>query len=267
MNKEFALVTGASKGLGKAFAIELSKRKINTILISLPKEGLCEFTSQLKKEYHVEAVYRETDLTKKENVVNLAKWVNENYAVNILINNAGAGGSKKFIEADVDYIDMIIQLNVMLTAVLTHQILPNLLKQNKSYILNVSSMAAFSPMGYKTVYPASKTFVYNFTRGLQQELKDTNVFVSVVSPGPMNTKNDSAKRLDQHGLLAKMALLSPEKVASISIRQLFKRDVFIMLNRANGFNYMMMKILPNFLKLPLITRAMKKEVEIENESK
>jgi short-subunit dehydrogenase len=267
MKKEFALVTGASKGLGRAFAHELSKRKINTILVSLPNEDLNKVSSKLEKKYGVTSVFKETDLTKKENVIDLAKWVNQNYAVNILINNAGAGGSKRFLEADVEYIDMIVQLNVMLTAVLTHQILPNLMRQPKSYILNVSSMAAFSPMGYKTVYPASKTFVYNFTRGLQQELKDTNVFVSVVSPGPMNTKNDSAERLNQHGILAKMALLTPEKVAKISIRKLFKHDVFIMLNKANGFNYILMKIIPVFLKLPLITRAMKKEVEIDNAMK
>jgi short-subunit dehydrogenase len=264
MNKEFALVTGASKGLGRAFAFELSKRKINTILVALPNEGLSELTLQLKKEYNIDAVYHETDLTKRENVISLAKWVNQKYAVNILINNAGAGGSKRFIEAEVEYIDMIVQLNIMLTAVLTHQILPNLLKRNQSYILNISSMAAFSPMGYKTVYPASKTFVYNFTRGLQQELKDTSVFVSVVSPGPMNTKNDSAERLNQHSRLAKLMLLTPEKVANISIRKLFKRNTVIILNKAIGVNYYLMKIIPNFLKLPLITRAMKKEVEIEN---
>ena len=263
MSKEFALITGASKGLGKAFALEISKRNIDTILVGLPNEGLSEFTTKLKHDYNVNSVYHETDLTIKDNVIALAKWVNQNYAVNILINNAGAGGSKRFLEADVDYIDMIIQLNVMLTSVLTHQMLPNLIKRPKSFILNVSSMAAFSPMGYKTVYPASKTFVYNFTRGLQQELKDTSVFVSVVHPGPMNTKSDSAERLDQHGFLAKMALMKPEKVAMISIRQLFKKDAFIMLNKANGFNYILMRIIPTFLKLPLITRAMKREVEIE----
>ncbi len=264
MRKEFALITGASKGLGRAFALELSKRKINTILVALPDEGLNELTSKLRTDYQVESVYYETDLTKKENIIDLAKTINDNYKIYLLINNAGAGGSKKFIDADVEYINRIIQLNVMLTSVLTHQILPNLIKQERSYVLNVASMAAYSPMGYKTVYPASKTFVVNFTRGLQQELKDTNVFVSVVSPGPMNTKNDSSERLDQHGFIAKMALLTPKRVAEISIKQLFKRDVFIMLNKANRFNYILMKIIPTFLKLPLITRAMKKEVEIEN---
>ncbi len=264
MRKEFALITGASKGLGKAYAKELSKRKINTILVALPNEGLNELTATLTKDHQVESVYYETDLTIKDNIIDLAKTVNQNYNIYLLINNAGAGGSKRFIEADVEYINRIIQLNVMLTAVLTHQILPNLINQKKSYVLNVASMAAYSPMGYKTVYPASKTFVYNFTRGLQQEFKDTNVFFSVVSPGPMNTKNDSAERLDQHGFIAKMTLLSPKKVAEISIKQLFKLDVFIMLNKANGFNYILMKLIPTFLKLPLITRAMKKEVEIEN---
>lgn len=264
MDKEFALITGASMGLGKAFAIELSKRKINTILVALPNEGLNELTKELEQKYNVSSKYFEIDLTKKENVIALSKKVNEHYNVHILINNVGAGGSKKFMEADVNYIDMIIQLNVMATAILTHQILPNLSRQSEGFILNVSSMSAFSPMGYKTVYPASKVFVHNFSLGLLRELKDTNIFVSVVNPGPMNTKSDSAQRLNQHGFLAKMSLLTPEKVAETSIRQLFKKNAIVMLNKANGFNYFLMKIIPTFLKLNLITRAIKKEVEIEN---
>ena len=264
MSQKFALITGASKGLGKAFAFELSKRKINTILVALPNEGLSELSSLLKKDYEVESVYHETDLTKKENILDLAKWVNQKFAVSLLINNAGAGGSKRYLEADIDYIDMIVQLNVMLTAVLTHQLLPNLKKQDQSYILNVSSMAAFSPMGYKTVYPASKTFVYNFTLGLQQELKETSISASVLCPGPMNTKTDSAQRLDQHSKMVKLMLLTPEKVARISIKQLFKRHVVILPNKAIGFNYFLMNIIPNFLKVPIITRAMKKEVDTEN---
>ena len=263
MSQKFALITGASKGLGKAFAFELSKKKINTILVALPNEGLSELSSLLKKDFGVESVYHETDLTKKENIIDLAKWVNQNFALSLLINNAGAGGSKRYLEADIDYIHMIVQLNVMLTSVLTHQLLSNLKKQDQSYVLNVSSMAAFSPMGYKTVYPATKTFVYNFTLGLQQELKETNVFVGVVCPGPMNTKSDSAERLEQHSKIAKLMLLTPEKVANISIKKLFKRQVIILPNNAIGINYFLMNIIPNFLKVPIITRAMKKEVEIE----
>ena len=126
-------------------------------------------------------------------------------------------------------------------------------------------MAAFSPMGFKTVYPASKAFIHHFSRGLYQELKDTNIFVSVVNPGPMKTNADTSARIDKQGFLAQMGLLSPERVAQISIRQLFKKDSMIMLNWVNGVHWLLMKLIPIWLRLPLLTKVIEREVNVNNE--
>jgi short-subunit dehydrogenase len=259
-SKTLALVTGASQGLGKAFAIELAKRKIDLILVALPNEQL-EHVANQAENYGVSVYCYETDLTQKENILELAKWVNQNHSVNILINNAGCGGTERFSECDADYINRIIQLNVTATALLTHQLLPNLMKQEQSYVLNVSSMASFSPIGYKTVYPASKRFVQHFTRGLFQELKNTNVFVSVVHPGPMKTNKDVTKRINEQGIFGKVGLLSPEKVAELSIRQLFKRDSLILLGLFNKINWLLMVIIPVWIRLPLLTKAVSRELK------
>lgn len=259
MEKAYALITGASQGLGKAFVLELAKRKINTILVSLPGEGLAFIAAQVEA-LGLEAHCYETDLTQKENIVALAAWVNERFPLSILINNAGCGGTESFRNVSVDYLDRIIQLNVKATSLLTHQLLPNLTQQKSAYILNVGSVAAYSPIGYKTVYPASKAFVHSFSRGLYQEFADSNVFVSVVNPGPMMTNPDSSSRLQQQGRFATMGLLSPEQVAAISIRQLFKRDTLIMLNWVNRLTWMVMKFLPIYIRLPLLTNAIKKEI-------
>jgi len=244
-------------GLGLAFAKELSKRKINTILIGLPNEDLENTCADIAKEFGTESDFYETDLTKKENIISLAKWVNANYSINILINNAGIGGTKRFVDADVDYVNTIIQLNVKATALVTHQLLPNLLKQPEAFILNVSSIAAYSPMGFKTVYPASKAFVRHFTRGLHHELADTNVFVSVVNPGPINTSKEKMDRMNKQSFFAKMALLTPESVAQKCIDQLLKRNSSIVLNKVNGLNLLLMKILPK----KWITGFVRKELE------
>src|SRR5690606_31186042 len=167
---------------------------------------------------------------------------------------------QNFRDVSIDYLDRIIQLNVKATSLLTHQLLPNLIQQKEAYVLNVGSVAAYSPIGYKTVYPASKAFVHNFTRGLYQEFADSNVFFSVVNPGPMMTNQDSTVRLRRQGFFATMGLLSPEQVAAIAIRQLFKRDTLIMLNWANKLTWFVMKFLPVYIRLPLLTKAIKKEV-------
>jgi len=260
MEPQFAVVTGASQGLGKAFAYELAKRKINCILIGLPFEGLEALSKTLTKEYGIICHFYEIDLTVNESVMEFTKWVNENHNVYMLINNAGVGGTNHFTSVSSDYLVNMIQLNITATILITHELLPNMMKQKQSYVLNVSSMAAFSPIGFKTIYPASKTFIHSFTRGLYQELADTNVFVSVVNPGPMKTNGEVTDRINKQSILAKLGLQTPAEVAKISIRQLFKKDTMIMLNTMNGFIWLLLRIVPIWIRLPLMTRFAKREL-------
>jgi len=249
--ESYAVVTGASQGLGKAFAENLAKKQINVILVSLPGQCL--------ENYKIKAHYYEVDLSVNDNVLQLTKWINQSFNIHILINNAGLGGTKKFTEATSDYINTILQVNVAATSLITHQLLPNLLRQPKAYILNVSSMAAFSPIGFKTVYPASKTFIHSFSRGLHEELKDTNINILlqelIVQFKPLDIRFE---RIEKQGFLGKLTLLDPDHVASYSIRQLFKKDSVIMVN---PISWLLMKILPIWIKLPLMTQAIKKEME------
>ena len=255
--KQFAVVTGASQGLGKEFALALARMKINVILVSLPDQNLPKLSREISETFGVHTQFYETDLSVKENVLELSSWINKLYSVTMLINNAGIGGTKKFIDASVHYINDIMQVNVVATSLLTHQLLPNLMAQSQSYILNVSSMAAFSPIGYKTVYPASKTFIHSFSRGLNEELKDTNVFVSVVNPGAMKTNDEITNRIEKQGYLGRLTLLHPEKVAKYCISQLLKKDSVIMLN---GFSWALLKLIPVWIKLPLMSKAVKREL-------
>lgn len=257
--EQFAVITGASRGLGKAFSMALAKKKINMILVSLPDQNLSVLSSNIAANYGVKTAFYETDLSVIDNVVALAHWINENFNVFLLINNAGIGGSKRFVDAEVQYINTIMQLNIMSTSILTHQLLPNLMKQKQSYILNISSMAAFLPMGYKTVYPASKSFIHSFSLGLYTELKDDHVFVSVAFPGVMKTNGDVTARISSQGFFGRLTLLDPEKVANYCLQQLFKKHRVIILNPVVGT---ILRILPNWIKLPLLTRAMKKESEL-----
>lgn len=257
--KEFALVTGASKGLGKAFVIELANRGINVILVSLPGDNLPLLATEIAEKYSINTAYYETDLADIGNVYLLSDWVNQNYKVFLLINNAGLGGTRSFLDASPDYINTIIQLNITATSILTRQLLPNLIKRKQSYILNVSSMAAFSPIGYKTVYPASKSFIHSFSRGLNEELRGTNVFVSVVNPGAMKTNAEITARIDKQGFLGKLTLLEPKYVAKKCIERIFCKDSVIMLN---PFGWLVLSLLPIWIKLPVMTNAIKRELYV-----
>lgn len=244
--------------MGKAFAEHLARKNINVILVSLPDQNLKELARKLEEDYLIKAHSYEVDLSVNENLMKLTEWLNSSFNIHILINNAGLGGTRKFTEATPDYINTILQVNVTATSLITHQLLPNLLRQPKAYILNVSSMAAFSPIGFKTVYPASKSFIHSFSRGLHEELKDTSVFVSVVNPGAMKTNADVCKRIEKQGFFGRLTLLNPDKVAARCIQRLFKKDSVIMVN---PISWLMMKVLPIWIRLPLMTKAIKREIE------
>jgi len=202
-SNEFALITGASQGLGREIAEELATQGFNILLTALPGEGLAHFAEFLEDSYSVRVEYLEADLSKEDLLRNVAEWANE-FPIRVLINNAGIGGTMPFEKAKPEYIDLIIQLNVRAPALLTRLLLPQLQKMESAYILNVSSMAAFSPMAYKTVYPASKAFLWSFSRGLYEELKSSSVFVGVVHPGPIKTNPEVCRRIEQQGFFGRL---------------------------------------------------------------
>jgi short-subunit dehydrogenase len=256
---EYALVTGASKGLGKAFALDLASRGINVLLVALYGEGLPELSAHIKNRYGVEVDYLEINLRDPSAVHKIADWASE-VDVSILINNAGIGGARPFELAGVEYLDAIISINIRSLVLLTYLLLPNLKKQTKSYILNVASMASFSPMAFKTVYPASKSFVYSFSCCLKEELKNTSVSVSVLHPGPMRTNPEVSKRIETQSYLAKLGIQTPKEVAEIAIRKLIKRKAIIIPGYMNKFNWLLMKIVPKRIGVPIISNIVKREI-------
>ncbi|WP_439128473.1 SDR family NAD(P)-dependent oxidoreductase [Polaribacter sp.] len=259
MNNNYALITGASQGLGKYLALDLAQRNYHILLVALPNENLETLALEIKK-LHVKVEFFETDLTKKENILALVDWANS-FSVEVLINNAGCGGSKYINEASFDYMDTIIQLNVRATSLITKLLIPNLTKQPKSYILNISSMAAFSPIGFKTVYPASKKFIEYFSQGLQEELKSQNVTVSVVYPGPMKTNAEVSNRIEKQSKFVNSGVVALKDVAKISLDGLFQGKNRIIPGKLNKFSRYILAILPLKTKVKLLSKAVKKEID------
>lgn len=254
--QKYAVVTGASRGLGRAFAEELARRGIPTVLVS-SNRSISELCEQLRQIYRVDCEYVVADLTRKEEVLSAADTINANYEVFLLVNNAGLGGSQAFEKTDTEYIDRIIQLNVTATSLLTRALIPNLLRQGKSFVLNVSSMAAHTSIGYKMVYPASKAFINAFSFGLRAEFKRRGLSVSVVCPGAMATSEGIRKRIERQGFFGRLTLVAPEKVAHKSITQTFqgRREIVV-----NPVSYVFSKLVPGCIRTSILTRIVRREV-------
>ena len=254
--ERYALVTGASRGLGKAIALELAKRGYPTILVSR-SDKVHEVCEEIASQYHITSVGFSADLTDPAAIANLAEQVNATYQVFMLVNNAGTGGSRRFVDASTQYLENILDLNTKATALLTHALLPNLLRQPKAYVLNIGSMAAHTPTGFKTVYPASKAFIQHFSLGLREELKDTSVSVSVCSPGAMATNEEVTARIERQGFFGRFTLKSVESIAQKCVRQTLRGKRHIVINPVS---YALSKMVPNAIKTPILTRIVKREL-------
>jgi len=264
----YSIVTGSSKGLGKSFAEELASRGNHLILVALPGEGLKQLSIELSEKYDVEVLFYETDFSKQEAVYQFADWINSKYSINILVNNVGIGGTYSFLDSNAEYIDSIININVRTFSLLTRLLLENLRQQIHSYVLNVASMASFSPMPYKTVYPASKAFIYSFSRSLSEELKNTNIFVSVVHPGPMMTNERVSKLIIKQGRLGRFGLLPTDRIAEIAINKLLRKKPLIIPGILNKITWIAMKTMPVWFQLYLGATLTQKELDVSiNEEK
>jgi uncharacterized protein len=259
-NKSYTVITGASKGLGLELAKSVAMLNRNLILVSLPGENIKATAKTLSAISKTDVRYFETDLTKLENIERLSNWINDNFSIDMLINNAGTGGSCDFILSETEYLNTIMQLNMTATVMLTRKLIPLLRLQKQAYILNIASMASFGPMPYKTVYPASKAFIYSFSRGLYAELRHSNIFVSVAHPGPMATTPEITARIHKHNRLIRSGVLSPEKTAQICIRQLMKKDTLILPGFMNKVSWLFIKMSPVWLRLHIFRRSLLKEL-------
>ncbi|GAB3271026.1 SDR family oxidoreductase [Larkinella harenae] len=261
--KKYVLITGASAGLGKAFALELARQGHNLILVALPNENLPALAQQIRLNCNVSVACYETDLCQRPNLEELVAWLQSSrFEIFYLINNAGIGGSQAFDQADTERIERILQLNIIGTALLTRLVLPFLLKFQQSYILNVSSMAAFSPIPYKTVYPASKAFIYSFSLGLRAELSALGVRVSVVHPGPMPHSPENQARLQKHGRLGRLATVPLELIAQTALQQVEQGQSVIIPGWTNKFGYWMMRCIPWSWRKPFMVSMLRKELSL-----
>ncbi|RIH64685.1 SDR family NAD(P)-dependent oxidoreductase [Mariniphaga sediminis] len=258
--EQYTLITGASTGLGKELATECARLGKNLVLAALPGEQIARLGLGLSLRFGVKVKTFETDLTQWGAVEDFVKKIIE-LEIEILINNAGLGGTKPFLEATPEYIDRIILLNMRALVLLTRLLLPALKRQKKAYILNISSMASFGPMPFKTIYPASKAFVYSFSRGLGAELKGSGIVVSVAHPGGMKTNAEVTRRIERHNRLIRSTTLSAAKVAKICIRQLLKNDELIIPGLMNKLSWLTLKIVPVWLRLIILRSALQNEMK------
>lgn len=259
LSTPYTIITGASEGLGKSFAIECAGRQMNLILVSLPSSGLTELAIFIRRNFKVSVITFEKDLSVSGACYELFPEIEKlGVATNMLINNAGMGNTGLFDEGSPEFYEKQIGLNVVATTVITHLFLKSLKGKMPSYILNVGSLASFFYLPKKQVYGATKSYIYYFSKSLKKELKSKGVFVSVLCPGGINT-NLSVTLINKNSPWStRMTIMNPEEVAAIAINGLLKGKEVIIPGRLCKLFLLLDKVLPSILKTFMTSRTMKK---------
>lgn len=222
-----ALVTGASSGIGKEFSELLAKDKYNLVLTARSEEKLNEIASELSNKYKVEVTVIPFDLSIPNGGILLSQEIkNRNIKINVLINNAGYGDFGDFITTDEKKTVDMMNLNMVNLTELTLLFTKEMTAKNEGMILNVASTAAFQPMPKFATYAATKAYVLHLTEAIHFELKNTNVHISALCPGPTSTGFEAAANIDNSKLFDKNAM-SARNVAQIGYLGLKKNKVII----------------------------------------
>lgn len=218
--EKYAVVTGASAGLGMEFAKRLAAKKYKMILIARREERLQILAASLDTECEVITA----DLTKESECYRVWEKI-KNKPVTVFINNAGFGYCQSFEEADLQKEMDMVQLNVKAVHVFTKLALRKMQKQGKGYILNVASCSGVMPGGpYMATYYATKSYVTSLTRGIAEELRrqGSKVYIGCLCPGPIRTEFDEVAKVR-----FSLPSIEPEYCVSYALKQMSKRKTVI----------------------------------------
>ena len=254
-SNEYALITGASLGIGKEIAFELSRRNINTLLVALDTPELKEVKKYISENFHTNVDVFGINLTEPDAAGKVYKWcVDHSYTIKYLINNAGFGEGGYFEDVPLNRYHEMIDLNNKAYISMIHYFLPDLKKHGSSHIMNTSSMEATLPLPYKAVYTGTKNFVYAYSLALNQEVRKFGVKVSILCPGPVLTNEGGLKRIKAQGGKAKLILMMPDKVAKVAVKYMLRGMLIINPGKMNWWITKIQKLIPTRIKMRILEK-------------
>ncbi len=221
----YAVITGASKGIGREIAFELASRGYNLLIVARNSYELQMVKDEIKKKFSIEVEFLVLDLSQIDSVTKLFDWVVEkNVDVRILVNNAGYGLVGDFEKYSLLDHQKMMQVNMNAVVESCYRFFPMLEGKGQTYVLNIASSTAYQAIPLMSLYAATKVFVLNFSRGLHHEWKKKGISVTVVSPGATSTSfNDRANLQEKARKAAEKVTMTPEAVAKIAVEGMFAK--------------------------------------------
>lgn len=246
----FTLITGASKGIGKAFAYECAAHQYNLLLVARSASKLAELANDLRRK-NITVHTFVADLLAADAHKKVFGWIDENnFKVNMLINNAGMGYLGKFDEKPLEKHLEVMRLNMDAVVRMAYEFLHHDNANEKKYLLNTSSTGAFQPTPYMAVYCASKSFVLSFSEAIRYELRNENVNVTALCPG--GTESEFFTPAGMEKVVEKNAqfMMPANEVAKIGLNALLKNKSVAIPGFVNKIGAVAAKLAPRSIVVP-----------------
>jgi hypothetical protein len=211
---KYALITGATSGIGNELAKLFAKDHYNLIIVGRDQQQL-DVTANELKQHNIDVITMVKDLFNRAEVYSLCEDVkNAGIQVDVLVNDAGQGAYGLFQDNDIERELRIIDLNIVAVTILTKHFLQEMVARNEGKILNVASIASTAPGPWQAVYHGTKAYVLSLTEGIREEVKDTEITITALLPGVTDTDFfNKADMTDSAIVQDKSAMSNPADVA------------------------------------------------------
>ncbi len=247
-----ALITGASTGIGFAFAKVCAKKGYNLILAARNKERLEAHKSFLETEFSISVTIFPVDLSAKGGAESLYNFCVNHSQVDVLINNAGIGQYGCALETSPEHEYSMMQLNMCSLVALTKLFGKDMVSRGTGNIVNISSIAAFLPFPYMAVYAATKAFVLSYSKALAYECTKYGVKVSTVCPGPVATEFEKTAGMEASNLFKLVKPHTAMFIAEKSIDPCLKGKIVVIPGMLNKLIILAVSFLPKFITAKFI---------------
>lgn len=256
-----ALVTGASSGIGAALARQLAARGADLVITARREERLRALAEELRAGHGVDVQVVVGDLAQPGAAETLyARTEGEGRAIDLLVNNAGLGTWRPFVEVAWERHATTIQVNLVALTHLTHLFVPRMIERRRGHVMNVASIGAFTPCPGFAVYAATKAYVRNMTEALDHELRGTGVRALCVCPGGTRTEFlEQADQVLRPG--GDRLLMSAERCAAIAVEKMLAGRRTVVTGLMNALGMWLLRFIPRAWMPALAERSMTLAVE------
>jgi short-subunit dehydrogenase len=257
MEKEVALITGGTSGIGAAFARYFAGQGYDLIITGRPDDKIYPCVEKLTEKYNVNVEIIFVELANQEDVLKVEDIIRGTSRIGILINNAGFGLGKPFWQDKIDNLDAMIKVHINAPVRFIHAALPNMINRKKGLIINLSSLSSFIPIPRDSVYSATKLFQNSFMESLHICFKDMGIKMQVLCPGFVRTDFHKIYEMDTSGVLNNGIIpwMKPDEVVKISIRNLERKNKLFVIP---GFWNKVVKFIYFIMPSPIYYRLAKK---------